>query len=317
MIRPLPEAKDQESKEARISTKTSEYRILVYDENGIPTPLFPLNDSSVTNAQSPWTGLFAEQHHVPPLEFRERIPDRHLIAMHFRPATVTWFFSGHPKTKRVKRGAVDIIPQGTRLGRYSEDETTFIMLSLEPAFVQRIAGESGKSSTVELVRLLGIHDLQIEHTILAIKAELETGCPSGQLFGDALAISLAARLLSEYSTQVSRPQGHSAVLAPYTLRRVLDYINENLIKDLTLAEIADVAHMSPHYFSRAFRHSTGIPPHRYVMNCRIKMAKKLLSETSLPLVEIGLVVGLQNQSHFTTLFHKLTGVTPKVYRAGT
>ena len=80
-------------------------------------------------------------------------------------------------------------------------------------------------------------------------------------------------------------------------------------------EIAEVAHMSPHYFSRAFRNSTGLPPHRYVINRRIEKAKTLLSDNHLPLVEVGLSVGFQNQSHFTTLFHKRTGVTPKVYRS--
>jgi len=96
---------------------------------------------------------------------------------------------------------------------------------------------------------------------------------------------------------------------------VTDYIADNLTKDLTLAEIADVARMSPHYFSRAFRNSTGTPPHKYVIDRRIEKAKSLLSEKYLPLVEVGLSVGFQNQSHFTTLFHKRTGVTPKVYRS--
>lgn len=96
----------------------------------------------------------------------------------------------------------------------------------------------------------------------------------------------------------------------------IEYINENLTKDLTLAEIAHVAEMNPYYFSCAFKQSTGIPPHRYVMNSRIERAKKLLMDDELPLVEVGLSVGFQNQSHFTTLFHKRTGVTPKAFRDG-
>ena len=74
--------------------------------------------------------------------------------------------------------------------------------------------------------------------------------------------------------------------------------------------------MNPHYFSRAFKQATGTPPHRFVTNCRVEKAKRLLAEDKLPLVEIGLSVGFQNQSHFTTLFHKLTGLTPKAYRDG-
>jgi len=111
--------------------------------------------------------------------------------------------------------------------------------------------------------------------------------------------------------------GHGGGLPACKLRRVIEYINDNLAEDLTLAELADVAGMSPHYFSRAFKHSTGTPPHRYVTNCRVERAKRLLADDELPLVEVGFSVGFQNQSHFTTLFHKLTGVTPKAFRDGT
>ena len=66
---------------------------------------------------------------------------------------------------------------------------------------------------------------------------------------------------------------------------------------------------------RDVRKSKGVPPHRYVIDRRIDKAKRLLSDNYLPLVEVGLSVGFQNQSHFTTLFHKRTGLTPKAYRS--
>ena len=188
------------------------------------------------------------------------------------------------------------------------------MLAFEPAFVQQVANESGMSDS-ELVRHLSIRDPQIEHIAFALKSELDAGCPSGRVYGDGLAVALAARLLRTYSAQVASSHNCNALMTAYTLRRVTDYIEDNLTKDLTLAQIAGVAHMSPHYFSRAFRKSTGIPPHRYVIDRRIEKAKTLLSNNRLPLVEVGLSAGFQNQSHFTTLFHKRTGVTPKVYRS--
>jgi AraC family transcriptional regulator len=291
-------------------------RILVSDMDGTLTPLFPADEPFSTSDGRPWTGIIVEEHRLPPTEFPERTPDRHLIAVHFRPATLEWSLGGHPQTRRMMPGSLDIIPQGTILGGYSQEETEFLMLSLDPSFVELVASESGAANHVELIRRLGIHDAQIEHICLAFKAELETGCPSGRLYGDALAVALAARLLGEYAEHVPNTNSPSAGLPAYKLRRVIEYINDNLTKDLTLAEIAQVAGMNPHYFSRAFRQSTGIPPHRYVMNSRIEKAKRLLTDDELSLVEVGLSVGFQNQSHFTTLFHKLTGVTPKAYRDG-
>jgi AraC family transcriptional regulator len=291
-------------------------KILVSDKDGALRPLFPADEALLTSDGCPWTGIIVEEHHLPPTEFPERTPERHLIALHFRPATIEWSLGGHPQTKRMTRGSIDIIPQGTPLGGYSKDETEFLMLSLDPALVERTAKESGAVKHVELNRNLGIRDEQIEHISLALKAELEAGCPSGRLYGESLAIALAAHLLSEYVAQVPDTDRHSAGLPGYKLRRVIDYINENLTEELTLTEIANVVQMNPHYFSRAFRDSTGIPPHRYVMNSRVERAKNLLTDEELPLVEIRLSVGFQNQSHFTTLFRKLTGVTPKAYRDG-
>ena len=112
------------------------------------------------------------------------------------------------------------------------------------------------------------------------------------------------------------PPRCNACLPTCKLQRVIHYVDENLCEGLTLSELARVVGMNPHYFCRAFKQSTGCPPHRYVMNCRVERAKSLLADKRLPLAEVGLSVGFQNQSHFTTIFHRLTGVTPKTYRNG-
>ena len=313
-VRPAGERGKSRTKSADSHRTFSQGRILVSAKDGTSKPLFASVEPSLTSTTCAWTGLLIEKHRLPPVEFPERIANSHLIALHFRPAKLEWFLGGHPQTKRMTRGSLDIVPQGTLLGGYSQDETEFLMMALDPSFVERVASEAGKAIPIELVRYLGIRDPQIEHIGLALKAELETGCPSGRLYGESLAVALAAHLLGKYAAHIPKTHSHHAALPAYKLRRVLEYINDNLTEDLTLAEIAHVAGMNPHYLSRAFRQSTGIPPHRYVINCRVEKAKRLLADDELPLVEVGLTVGFQNQSHFTTLFHKLTGVTPKAYR---
>jgi AraC family transcriptional regulator len=308
---PKPIEKNQRRNDSRISASISQNRILIYFKTGTPKPLFPPEDCA---QQGSWRGLFVEEHHLPPMAFPEGFPRKHLVAMHYRRTTLGRFPGRLPRTKPMRHGSLDIVPEGTPLGVYGYDETEFIMLALEPGFVHQIASESGLSDS-ELVRHLGIRDPQIEYIAFALKSELDAGCPSGRVYGDGLAVALAARLLGRYSAHSTVSHNSNALMSGYTLRRVTNYIEDNLNKDLTLAQIASVAHMSPHYFSRAFRKSTGIPPHRYVIDRRIEKAKTLLSDNHLPLVEVGLSVGFQNQSHFTTLFHKRTGVTPKVYRS--
>jgi len=289
-------------------------RITVSDMDGTPTLLFPADEPLLTSGGHAWAGIIVEEYHLPPIRFPERITDSHLIAMQLRPAKLEWLLCEHPQTRRVRRGSLDIVPQGTLLGGHSLDKTGFLLVALDPSLVEQAARENGKANHVELLLRLGVRDRQIEHIALALRAELEAGCPSGRLYGDALAVALASHLLGKYAAQSPNPPG--AGLPPCKLRRVVEYINDNLTEDLTLSELAAVAGINPHHFSRAFKQSAGCPPHRYVIKCRMERAKKLLAEDCLPLVEVGLSVGFQNQSHFTTLFHRLTGVTPKTYRNG-
>ena len=103
-------------------------------------------------------------------------------------------------------------------------------------------------------------------------------------------------------------------LSGYKVRRVKEFIAENLEDDLNLSEIAAVADLSQYHFARAFRKTVGLTPQQYVMQQRIEKAKLLLSDADLPIVEVSLRTGFKNQSHFTTLFRKFTKLTPKTWR---
>jgi len=98
------------------------------------------------------------------------------------------------------------------------------------------------------------------------------------------------------------------------LRRVTEYIQRNLDKGLTLQELAAVACMSPYHFARLFKCSTGVPPHRFVVRERIARARTCLERPELSIRQISRVVGFRTPSHFTTVFRRLAGVTPRGYR---
>jgi AraC family transcriptional regulator len=72
--------------------------------------------------------------------------------------------------------------------------------------------------------------------------------------------------------------------------------------------------MSQYYFSKLFKLSTGTTPHQYVMRQRVERAQELLREGRTPLAEVATHVGFETQSHFTSVFRRLSGATPKHYR---
>ena len=90
--------------------------------------------------------------------------------------------------------------------------------------------------------------------------------------------------------------------------------SQNLDSDLSVAELATLAHLSPSHFVQVFRQSVGMTPHQYVKRQRIAKAKRLLAEGHLSIAEVALAAGFANQSHFGEAFRQLVGATPKRYQ---
>jgi AraC-like DNA-binding protein len=103
-------------------------------------------------------------------------------------------------------------------------------------------------------------------------------------------------------------------LAPGVLRRVKAYVAERLAQKIELCELAALAGLSECHFARAFRESTGLPPHRYLLICRVAAASDMIRTTQQSLTEIGLEVGFSDQSHFTRVFKDIAGETPRAFR---
>jgi transcriptional regulator GlxA family with amidase domain len=103
-------------------------------------------------------------------------------------------------------------------------------------------------------------------------------------------------------------------LQKWRLRRVTEYVDDHLGDRIRLTDMAAAAGLTRMHFAAQFRLATGQRPHRYVLQRRVDRARDLLRSTPLPLVEVALSVGFQTQSHFTTVFKRLTGETPSRWR---
>jgi RpiB/LacA/LacB family sugar-phosphate isomerase len=103
-------------------------------------------------------------------------------------------------------------------------------------------------------------------------------------------------------------------LPPRRLQRIFSHVRENISLELSVIELAQVAGMSQYYFSKLFKMSTGTTPHQYVMRQRVERAQEYLRETKVGLADVAMKVGFETQSHFTSVFRRLAGITPKHYR---
>lgn len=114
----------------------------------------------------------------------------------------------------------------------------------------------------------------------------------------------------------SRAARRRGGLSAAALHRVQLFVEAHLARKIRVGELAQRSGLSVFYFTRAFRQSMGMTPHAYVQQRRVERARELLSRTSRALGDIALEVGFSSQSHFTTVFRRLTGLTPAVIRRG-
>lgn len=140
--------------------------------------------------------------------------------------------------------------------------------------------------------------------------------PCAVLYFESLSLAAVARLMQ---TQV-RPHKNAptrAGLAPWRLRRAVEYIEASLEESITLANIAEHTGLSRMHFATQFRRSTGLSPHAFLLCRRLEKAKQIMRNDSSPLAQVALAAGFTSQSHFTAVFRKLTGTTPGRWRAQT
>ncbi|MDJ0786467.1 MAG: AraC family transcriptional regulator [Myxococcota bacterium] len=141
---------------------------------------------------------------------------------------------------------------------------------------------------------------------------VSNGFEGGRLRADGLALTAMA---SACRMMFGEPRDVGPKLPPHRLRAAVDFIEANLGEALDLTQLAEAAGYSRYHFARAFKASTGQPPHQFVIDRRISRARHAIEKTDLPLAEVALRVGFSDQSHMTTLFRNHLGVTPARLRS--
>ena len=104
-------------------------------------------------------------------------------------------------------------------------------------------------------------------------------------------------------------------LAPWQQRCATELLLAGIGRHVPVADLASACGLSESHFVRAFRQSTGLPPHQWVLARRIERSKELLSRSpSQSLSEVAIACGFADQSHFTRTFPRMAGLTPGAWR---
>ena len=264
-----------------------------------------------------WDNVYLEYHNQTSTNTPRIYNSNHLIGVNLNPSAIEAQLNLNGEFNQTiyhQLGMVTVKPSGAYYQYSTAEANQFIMLELEPKFIDRLAADWVNPDVTRLIPVFSSEvDPLILQLALALKTELKSGCLGGKIYSDSIITALTAHLIRNYANFVPQLPKEYRGLAPKKLDNVIDYIQTYLELNLGIGELADLSGLSPFYFSRLFKESTGLTPYQYISRQRMKRAKQLL-QTDLAIAEIALRCGFSSQSSFSTAFRKTVGVTPKVYR---
>ena len=268
-----------------------------------------------------WSGVSLETIEfggASPFEYGIAVPEHVLIASERgrRSDGETTVEGLPPSTRRDIGGRLCFVPAGHAFaGRFVPrvlPRSTYIFL--DPAGMRPELG----FDRLALAPRLFFEDAALWSTALKLIRLAERTGPDARLYGDALATVLSVELSRLERGALPPEEPLRGGLAPWQQRAVREYIEEHLAREISLDDLAALARLSATHFSRAFKQSFGMPPHRWQTERRIEQAKLLLA---LPeggdIRVVALASGFTYPANFATAFRRITGTTPRDYRRQT
>jgi AraC-like DNA-binding protein len=192
-----------------------------------------------------------------------------------------------------------------------EDGWTYRMFYCEPHLIQRAADEMvGKPVSLPFFQKGVIEDDDLASEIQSLHIVLSNGS-EGKLEIESRFLQMLIRFVSRHA-DMSYPfrkvgQEHPAVLIIKRLMK--DLYHENI----SLAQLAAESGLSPFHLIRVFKAETGLTPHRYLSQIRVRRAEQMIRQGH-DLADTAYGVGFVDQSHLNRHFKGITGITPGAYR---
>jgi AraC family transcriptional regulator len=240
------------------------------------------------------------------------------IAVHVGPSVAVDCRRGGERYRgTVVHGDIEVIAPNLPGTWEIEGSDSALIVRLGPALLHRAVLEQGADpGRFEVRNRFQLRDPRIEHIAWALKAEMEHGNPCGRMYLEGLATGLAALVVRDHGSLARRageprPKGDVRAVRP-----ALACVEDNLGREIGLAELADACGMSVSRFKVEFRRAMGVPAHQYLIRRRVERAALLLRRGGRSIARVALETGFAHQSHLALHMRRVLGVTPREVRNG-
>jgi AraC family transcriptional regulator len=239
----------------------------------------------------------------------------HLVVVPLnKPVHFTRRICGELQEQILLPGSATITPGGADFSiRTSSDGGQYDTLHfyIRDELIREIRDETfALGPAIALPPLVGVMDEMLRALANEIRKMLLAPFPGDTLYAETLSRAAAGHLLRNYASERHVSVKPVRGLTSEQCNRAIEYIEECLGDNLSVARIAKAAGVSASRLNNEFKRRTKLAPHQYVLNARVRRANTLLTTTDMSLAEIAFQCGFSNQQHMTRMVRRLTGRTP-------
>ncbi len=269
-------------------------------------------------------GLLAAKWRLPRMHYSRHGGSQHVLALHARgTATVIRTINGVRTTNVPLAGSVSFVPADAIVESWIESPVEAVHIYIDMATLPEVT-DSRCASADATKAFVGAKDPWLTGYFQMLVSECEMLSRPKPL-ADSEFLAETGHLLLRHLRQCNfhatgeeqtDHAGNHLVhpLRPILLKRIVEYVEANLERNIPLKPLADIAHMSVDHLVRTFCAATSKTPHQYVLERRLERAGALLRRDATPLAEVAHACGFRNASHFSVRFNAHFGMPPSQYR---
>ena len=262
-----------------------------------------------------WSWFSAELVRIRPTELEYRVKgDAAYLALHdfVRSDGETTINGANRSTLADVRGKLTFAPIGCSTEGWARFKSR--MSSVFAVHLTPVTRNHSSHDISNIPPSLYFENNNLKATLLKLQSVLDGSSINDHAYAETLGLLLLWELEHVADRQHSQLKPVRGGLTALQLRRIKEFVDAHISKQIGISELANLVGLSRFYFIRAFKQSVGLSPYQYVLSERISVAKELLLKRDLSIGAVALLVGFSDASQLNRTFLKLTGITPTVFR---